>query len=125
MDIIAKIAEEKIRAAMERGEFDNLPGRGKPLILDDDAPVPEENRLAYKVLKNAGCIPPELEMRKEALSLRELIDTIDDEKERLKKIRELDFLIMKIEMERERSIKPGPYREGFILRAMERKGRRC
>lgn len=54
------LVERRIRAAMARGEFDNLPGAGRPLALDDDALVPEELRTAYRLLKNAGAVPPEL-----------------------------------------------------------------
>jgi hypothetical protein len=60
------LAESKIRAAMERGEFDDLAGLGKPLALDDLAGVPVELRMGFKLLRNAGCLPPELEARKEA-----------------------------------------------------------
>ena len=56
------LAEQRIREAQERGEFDNLPGAGAPLALDDDALVPEELRAAYRILKNAGYVPPELEI---------------------------------------------------------------
>lgn len=45
---------------MARGEFDNLPGAGQPLALDEDPLLPEELRLAYRLLKNAGYLPPEL-----------------------------------------------------------------
>ena len=48
------IAERKIVEALERGELANLPGEGRPLELDDDALVPEDLRLAYRILKNAG-----------------------------------------------------------------------
>jgi hypothetical protein len=100
MDIIEKIAEKKIKEALEKGELDNLPGAGKPLSFDDESFVPEEQRLAYRVLKNAGCIPPELELRKEITGLRQLINTIDDDRERLKKIRELNYKLMKLNMTR-------------------------
>ncbi|HEY7527996.1 MAG TPA: DnaJ family domain-containing protein, partial [Candidatus Deferrimicrobiaceae bacterium] len=68
MDPLALLAESKIREAMERGEFDRLPGAGKPLSLDDDSMVPHELRVAYRILKNAGCLPPELELRKEIIT---------------------------------------------------------
>ncbi len=55
------IAERKIAEAAERGEFDDLPGRGKPLDLEDDALVPEDLRMAYRILKNAGYVPAEVE----------------------------------------------------------------
>jgi len=94
VDIFAKIAEERIRQAMEDGEFASLPGSGKPLMLEDETWIPEDMRLSYRVLKNAGCIPPELEKRKEILNLKELLNTIDDDKERLRKLRELNFKLM-------------------------------
>ena len=54
------IAEQKIAEAIENGDFDDLPGAGKPLELDDDSLVPEDLRLAYRILKNAGFVPPEV-----------------------------------------------------------------
>jgi hypothetical protein len=65
VDIVEVIAEERIRAAMERGEFDNLPGKGRPLNLDDLENVPPELRAAYTLLRNAGFVPPEVALRKE------------------------------------------------------------
>ena len=55
------IAEQRIAEAIAKGELDDLPGAGRPLDLDDDAHVPEELRLAYRILKNAGYVPPEVE----------------------------------------------------------------
>ena len=55
------IVERRIREAQQRGDFDHLPGTGKPLALDDDLLVPEELRAANRVLKNAGFVPPEVE----------------------------------------------------------------
>jgi hypothetical protein len=53
------LIEQRIREATERGEFDNLPGAGQALPLDDDLLVPEEVRVAHRILKNAGYVPPE------------------------------------------------------------------
>ncbi len=100
MDIFQKIAEEKIREAMEQGLFDDLPNKGKPLKFEDESWVPEDLRLAYKILKNAGCIPPEMEMRKEIIDLKELLKTIDDDEERIRKIRELNFKLLKFNIGR-------------------------
>jgi len=55
------IAERKIADAAAQGEFDNLPGAGRPLDLDEDPLVPEEQRMANRILRNAGFKPPELE----------------------------------------------------------------
>jgi hypothetical protein len=56
------LAERKIAEALANGEFDDLPGAGQPLELDDDPLVPEELRLAYRILKNAGYVPPEVDL---------------------------------------------------------------
>ncbi|MDI6865536.1 DnaJ family domain-containing protein [Thermodesulfovibrio yellowstonii] len=102
MNIFEKIAEEKIREAMEQGLFDDLPNKGKPLKLEDYSWVPEDLRIAYKILKNAGCIPPEMEIRKEIIDLKDLLKTIDDDEERIKKIRELNFKLLKFNIGRKR-----------------------
>lgn len=90
------VAERKIREAMERGEFANLPGAGRPLRLDDDSMIPEDLRLAYKILRNAGCIPPELELRKEIITLRDLLRTVEDEGARRDAMRELNYRLLKL-----------------------------
>jgi hypothetical protein len=60
-----RIAEEKIREAIAAGEFERLPGKGKPLSLDDYFSVRPEERMAYLVLKNGGFLPEHLQWRKE------------------------------------------------------------
>ncbi len=92
------VAEERIRDAMERGEFDHLPGAGKPLKLEDDAMVPAELRVAYKILKNAGCVPPELELRKEIVTLRDLLRAVEDDEERKAATRELNNRLLKLSL---------------------------
>ena len=72
------IIEAKIAEAQRAEAFDNLPGAGKPLRLDDDALVPEDVRMAYRILKNAGFVPAEIEERKEAADLRKLIAVAAD-----------------------------------------------
>jgi hypothetical protein len=76
------IAEERIREAIERGEFDRLPGFGKPLPPDDAAGVPEELRLSFKLLRNAGMLPEEMQLRKEMVTLEDLLRCARDEAER-------------------------------------------
>ncbi len=76
MWLLDQWAERHIRDAQQQGEFDNLPGSGEPLRLDDDAHVPPELRAAYRLLKNAGCLPPELAQRKEAMALADLLKTV-------------------------------------------------
>ena len=59
-----QIAERKIAEAIARGELDDLPGAGQPLHLTDDALIPEDLRMAYRILKNAGFVPQEIEGKK-------------------------------------------------------------
>ena len=67
------IAEQRIAEAIANGDFDDLPGSGKPLELDDDSLVPEELRLAYRILKNAGFVPQEIESLKGSKDVRKLV----------------------------------------------------
>jgi len=99
-----KIAEKKIREAIDNGEFDDLPGKGKPLQLEDDRHLPQDIRLAHKILKNADCLPPELEIRKEILTIEELLDGVTDTKEKYRQIKKLNYLIMKLNMSRRSSL---------------------
>ncbi len=59
------LIEQRIREATERGEFEDLPGAGQPMQLDDDLLVPEEVRVAHRILKNAGYVPPEAQQLSE------------------------------------------------------------
>jgi hypothetical protein len=105
MDLFTVIAERRILEAMERGEFDDLPGKGKPLNLEDEDPmVPEELRMAYRMLKNAGLLPPELELRKEILRLQDLLDAVQDEGKRRERRRDLDFKLMKLNTMRRKPV---------------------
>jgi hypothetical protein len=98
-----KIIEERILEAQKRGDFDDLPGRGKPLVYEDDSHVPEELRLAYKILKNAGCVPPELELKKEILKLEDLMAGIPDEREKYRLMQRINYRVMKLNMMQHKS----------------------
>lgn len=82
MDIFSILAEERIRQALKDGEFEDLPGKGKPLELEDLSMIPEELRMSYKILKNAGMIPEEMQLQKEMLKIEDLIACCHDEAER-------------------------------------------
>lgn len=73
MNWIVSIAEQKIREAEKSGLFDGISGKGKPLPADELAGVPEELRLSYKLLKNAGALPEELQIRKDLVTLSDLL----------------------------------------------------
>lgn len=81
MDALARIAEAKIRAAIEAGELDQLPGKGRALVLEDDRGVPADLRMAFRVLRRANVLPEELEIRRELVSLEALILACEDERE--------------------------------------------
>ena len=117
------IAERRISEALEAGELDNLPGRGRPIQIEDDSWVPEDLRMAHRVLKNAGCLPPELELRKEIMNLQSLMETIDEDKERLRIIRKLRFSITRLREMRKRpvSIEMFPdYETRLYMKILER-----
>ena len=77
-----KAIEEIIKKTQERGEFDNLPGRGKPIDLTDYFEMPEDVRVAQSVLKNAGMTSCEVDLLKEIAGLRELLARVVDEKKK-------------------------------------------
>ncbi|MBW1785486.1 MAG: DUF1992 domain-containing protein [Deltaproteobacteria bacterium] len=93
-----KIVEERIREAQNRGEFNDLPGSGAPLDMEDDSHVPEDLRLAYKILRNANCLPPELKLKKEIRQMEDMLDGIPDEKEKYRLIKQINFKITKLNM---------------------------
>ncbi len=98
--IFDKIADEKIREAIENGEFDDLPGKGKPLRLEEDRHLPADLRLVFKILKNADCLPPEIELRKQIQTTEDLLAGMKDTKEKYRQIKKLNYLVMKLNMTR-------------------------
>ena len=99
-----KIVEERIRKAQKKGAFENLAGMGKPILLDDDRHIPEDLRLAYKILKNADCVPPEIELKKEIRRTEDLLDGMTDTAEKYRILKKLNFLILRLNSLRMASI---------------------
>ena len=93
-----KIVEQKLQEAVKKGEFDNLPSKGKPLALDDDTRIPEDLRLAYQILKNGDCLPPELVLRKEIRKMEDMLDKIPNEKEKYRQLKRINHKIMRLNM---------------------------
>ncbi len=102
MDAFEQIAEQKIREALERGEFDALSTAGRPIDLDELSRVPEDLRASYSILKNAGFLPEEMALKKELLRLDDLIAACLDDGElaKLRKTRTSAALRFSILMER-------------------------
>lgn len=92
------IAEQRIREAQAKGEFDGLPGQGRPLKLEDLTNVPPELRMVYKILKNAGLVPEELSQRKELITLTALLDSCEDEQQKTAAISRLRYLVSRMQL---------------------------
>jgi hypothetical protein len=97
------IVEQRIRKAQQDGKFDQLPGEGRPLQLEDDSGVPEDLRLAYKILRNADCLPPELAEKKEIRRMEDMLARVPDEEEKYRLIKKINYKIMKLNIVRKRS----------------------
>ncbi|RPI91994.1 MAG: DUF1992 domain-containing protein [Chloroflexi bacterium] len=102
-----RIVEALIQEAMERGEFDNLPGQGMPIDLTEYFETPEEVRLANSVLKSAGMTPREVDLLKEIAELKQLLAAVLDEKKKHainKQIRQkqIEFSLMLERQKRDR-----------------------
>ncbi|TGB90515.1 DUF1992 domain-containing protein [Escherichia sp. E2748] len=97
MWLLDQWAERHITEAQAKGVFENLPGSGEPLILEDDTHVPPELRAGYRLLKNAGCLPPELEQRKEAIQLLDILNGIRQDDPQYQDVsRQLSLLELKL-----------------------------
>lgn len=114
-----KIVEERIKQAQKRGDFENLSGAGKPLPKEDLSHVSEELRLAYRILKNADCLPPEVELKNEIRETEALLEEITDVRLKYKTMKKLNFLIMKLNMLRKGSVRfevPQQYESALLDR---------
>lgn len=77
--LIDQMAERAIQSALDEGKLDNLPGKGQPLELEDETFIPEELRTGYRLLKNAGYLPQELEERNHAIHLCDLMSSVEND----------------------------------------------
>jgi hypothetical protein len=91
---VQSIVEERIRKAQEEGMFDNLPGKGQPLRLDDDSRIAPHLRASYRILKNAGILPPEMQLRKEISELRQLLSEVQCETDAKELVSEINEKIL-------------------------------
>jgi Domain of unknown function (DUF1992) len=96
------IAEARIRDAIARGELDDLPGSGKPLVLENLSQVPEDLRAGYLLLKNAGVLPEEMQLRKEMVTLEALLDACADADERTRLRKDLNWKMIRFQILMER-----------------------
>jgi hypothetical protein len=102
--LFQRIAEQRILEAQRNGEFDNLPGKGKPLRLEDLSWVPEDLRMAYHLLKNAHVLPPEAELLKDIHTLEDLLKHVEDEGERRALAKSIQWKVIRLDMLKRRSL---------------------
>jgi hypothetical protein len=96
INAIRLIAERKISEAIRKGQLDIEEWRNRPLPVTNDSLVPEELRMAHKILKNAGYLPPEIETKKEIQQIEDLLVNCEDEYTRVKQLKKLNYLVMKL-----------------------------
>lgn len=93
-----KIVEERIKRAQKEGAFDNLSGSGKPLVFENEHQVPDDCRLAYKILKNAGFLPPEIELKKKITEAELLLEATDAASVQYRTIKKkINYLLTKLD----------------------------
>lgn len=103
LSYFARIVEERIRDAQQAGAFDDLPGKGKPIVLEDLSSVPEDLRMAYHIMKNAHVLPPEAELQKEIHTLQDLLKYIEEDGERKALVKEIEWKIIRLDLLKRRS----------------------
>ncbi len=110
------IAEARIGQAQREGAFEDLPGAGQPIDLDDDPLVPEEMRVAYRILKNAGFLPPEIEARREIAGLRAALSALEGEPARRRAAIRLALLQAQLERRGTGLAPTNPYYQAVVDR---------
>ena len=109
--LFQRLAEQRILEAQRKGEFDDLPGKGKPLELEDLSWVPDELRIGYMVLKNAHVLPPEAELLKDIHILEDLLKHVEDERERKALAKSIQWKVIRLDMLKRRSMPINAVRE--------------
>ena len=109
--LFQRLAEQRILEAQRKGEFDDLPGKGKPLELEDLSWVPDELRIGYMVLKNAHVLPPEAEILKDIHILEDLLKHVEDESERKALAKSIQWKMIRLDILKRRSMTVNAVRE--------------
>ncbi len=102
--LFQRLAEQRILEAQRRGDFDDLPGKGKPLELEDLSWVPDELRIGYIVLRNAHVLPPEAELLKEIHTLEDLLKHVEDEGQRKALAKSIQWKVIRLDLLKRRSM---------------------
>ena len=101
---IESAIEGKIREAIERGEFDDLKGKGKPLDLNAYFNTPEDLRMAYALLRSNDFVPTEVKLMNEISALKERLRLSEnyDERRNLQSYIEQKCLTLRLNLESRR-----------------------
>ena len=111
MSYFWRIAEERILDAQRAGAFDDMPGKGKPLQLEDVSWVPEDLRIGYHILKNAHVLPPEAELMKDIHTLEDLLKHVEDENQRRALAKSIQFKMIRLDLLKRRSMSVASVRD--------------
>jgi hypothetical protein len=109
--LFQRLAEQRILEAQRKGEFDDLPGKGKPLDLEDLSWVPDELRIGYMILKNAHVLPPEAELLKDIHTLEDLLKHVEDEGQRKALAKSIHWKVIRLDLLKRRSMSGATIRE--------------
>lgn len=99
---INSAVEKSIRDAIDRGEFDNLAGKGKPLDLTSYFDTPEELRMAYSILNSGQSVPEEVELLNEIAEVKRRIGAETDEEKKAALLRKLNDRSLRLSLILER-----------------------
>ena len=102
--LFQRLAEQRILEAQRNGAFDDLPGKGKPLELEDQSTAPLDLRMAYHVLKNAHVLPPEAELLNDIHILEDLLKHVEDEGERRALAKSIQWKVIRLDLLKRRSM---------------------
>lgn len=102
--LFQRIAEQRILEAQRAGAFDDLPGKGKPLHLEDLSWVPDDLRIGYHILKNAHVLPPEAELLKDIHTLEDLLKHVEDEGQRQALAKSIQSKLIRLDLLKRRSM---------------------
>ena len=115
---ITFVAEQKIQDALQNGEFDHLPGTGKPLAMEDLSHLPPEARMAYTILKNSGFVDTPQDMKRPLSLDKELKRSSPEEGTANDRLRKLSVLMHRVRRAKGQADFLPPILDGLYLRKL-------
>jgi hypothetical protein len=126
LSAVAFVAERKIEEAAAAGAFDDLPGAGSPLHLEDLSHIPPEMRAAYIILRNAGCLDAPVPAGRQ-VNMGDLLEGAPEEKRVYGKMRRLKALTARVRRAEEKllpetakKMKADPESSPYLEKLIER-----